>query len=176
MRGPNYFTQDRLGTHAVRVRFSGDILWLGVSGLTTAAVMGILCWPISAMLSPRASSVGSTLASGYGGSWIAPPVAPLTTPGEGVERPSIVASLTPITAPTEPNGTKLSLLDPNADRPLAEPPTDRAMLTPVPRAPQQNPLAAAPPPSRQLGSPRTRQLHQQARPDGPSQKSALVPQ
>jgi hypothetical protein len=190
----NYSDQGRLEPREIRSRLFNDTLWLGITGFAGAAIIGILCWPISAELSPRiragaasvsptvravaetgASAVGNTLASGYGGNRIPPPVTPLTTPEEGVERASIVASINPIAAPTEPNGTKLSPLDPNADRPPAEPLADRGKLTPAPRAPQQN-QSTAPSQSHQLGSPRVRQPHQPAQPTGRPQKSELVPQ
>jgi hypothetical protein len=191
----NYPDQDQLEPPGSRMRLAGDILWLAVTGFAFAAIIGILCWPISAVLSPRilagatpasptvraalgtgASPVGITLASGYSANRIAPPVEPLTTVEEDSERASNVASITSIAAPTEPNGAKLSPFESNADRPSAEPLRDRAKLTPAPRARQQNQSAAAPSQSHQIGSPRARQPRQQAQPAGRPQKSELVPQ
>lgn len=178
------------------MKLSGDILWLGVTGLVGAAIIVILCWPISAVLSPRLltgataasttvraapetapSPVGPALASVYSATGIAPPIAPLTPMEESGEPASYVAPITPIMAPTEPNDSKLSPLDPNVDRPPAKSLTDRAKLTTASRAPQQSQWATAPsPPSHQLGSPRPRQPPQQAQPTRRSQKSEPVPQ
>src|SRR5713101_9754630 len=36
-----------------RVGFAGDILWLGITGIVLALIIGIVCWPLSAELSPR---------------------------------------------------------------------------------------------------------------------------
>jgi hypothetical protein len=149
----NYPDQDQLDPPGIRIRLAGDILWLAVTGFAFAAIIGILCWPISAVLSPRilagatlasptvraalgtgASPVGITLASGYSANQIARPVAPLTTGEEGSERASNVASITSNAAPTEPNATEFSPFDPNADRPSAEPLTFRAKRTGLSRA------------------------------------------
>jgi hypothetical protein len=176
------------------MRLSGDTLWLGVTGLVGAAIIAILYWPISAVLSPRLlagatavsttaraapetapSPVGLTLASVYCASRIAPPIAPLTTMEGSGEPASYVASITSIMAPTQPNDSELSPLDPNVDRPPAKSLTDRAKLTTASRAPQQSQWATAPSPrSHQLGSPRARRPHQQA-PAGRSQKSEPEP-
>jgi len=172
----SYSDQAQLDPQGIRMRLLSDILWLAVTGFTVAAIIGILCWPISAELAPRilagatalgptvrdppetgASSVDITLASVYSADRIAPSVAPLTTVDEGGERASNVASIPPIV----PNGTNLSSLDPIADRPPAQPLADRDKLTPVLRAPQQNHSAAAPSQSHQLGPPRVRQPHRQ---------------
>jgi len=186
----SYSDQAQLDPQGIRMRLLSDILWLAVTGFTVAAIIGILCWPISAELAPRilagatalgptvrdppetgASSVDITLASVYSADRIAPSVAPLTTVDEGGERASNVASIPPIV----PNGTNLSSLDPIADRPPAQPLADRDKLTPVLRAPQQNQSAAAPSQLHQLGSPRVRQPHRQVQPAGRPQKSELMP-
>ena len=185
-----YSDESQLSPPEIRRRLSSDILWLGVTGFMGAAIIGILCGPVLAQLSPgilagatsvrpsvRAapgtgpSSVGTTLASVYRADRIAAPVAPLTTVNEGGERASNVASIPPIV----PNGTNLSSLDPIADRPPAQPLADRDKLTPVLRAPQQNHSAAAPSQSHQLGPPRVRQPHRQVQPAGRPQKSELMP-
>ena len=195
MKDVSYSDQAQLDPQGIRMRLLSDILWLAVTGFTVAAIIGVLCWPISAELAPRilagatgvgptvrdppetgASSVDITLASVYSADRIAPSVAPLSTVDEGGERASNIASITSIAASTEPNGLKLSSLDPNADRPPAEPLADRAKLTPAPRKPQQKQPAAAPSLSHQLGSPRPRRPQQPAQPAGRSQKSELVPQ
>ena len=176
------------------MRLSGDILWLGVTALAGAAIIGILCWPVSATLSPHlltgataasttvraapepgANSGGITLASVYSASRDHTPVAaPTRVEGSG-ELASHVALITSIVAPAEPNDSKLSPLDPNAGRSPAETPSNRASLTPALRAPL-NHSATAPSPSHQLGSLRARQPHQQAQSAGRSQKSEPVPQ
>ena len=189
-----YSDESQLSPPEIRTRLSSDILWLGVTGFMGAAIIGILCGPVLAQLSPgilagatsvrpsvRAapgtgpSSVGTTLASVYRADRIAAPVAPLTTVNEGGERASNVASIPPIVPPSEPNGTNLSPLDPITDRPPAQPLADRDKLTPVLRAPQQNHSAAAPSQSHQLGPPRVRQPHRQVQPAGRPQKSELMP-
>ena len=194
MQDVNYPDQDQLDPPGIQIRLAGDILWLAVTGFACAAIIGILCWPISAARFPRilagatlasptvksalgmgASPVGITLAFGYSVKQIARPVAPPPTVEEGSERASGVASTTSNAAPTEPNGTEFSPFHPNADRPSVEPLTYRAKLTPAPRARQQNQSAAAPSQSHQPGSPRARQPHQQPQPVGHSQKSELVP-
>ena len=38
---------------ASRPRLAGDILWLGFTGFVLALLLGIICWPLSAELSPR---------------------------------------------------------------------------------------------------------------------------
>jgi len=186
----SYSDQAQLDPQGIRMRLLSDILWLAVTGFTVAAIIGILCGPIFAQLSPGilagatavgptvrdppetgASSVDITLASVYSADRIAPSVAPLTTVDEGGERASNVASIPPIV----PNGTNLSSLDPIADRPPAQPLADRDKLTPVLRAPQQNHSAAAPSQSHQLGPPRARQPHRQVQPAGRPQKSELMP-
>ena len=190
MKDVSYSDQAQLDPQGIRMRLLSDILWLAVTGFTVAAIIGVLCWPISAELAPRilagatalgptvrdppetgASSVDITLASVYSADRIAPSVAPLTTVDEGGERASNVASIPPIV----PNGTNLSSLDPIADRPPAQPLADRDKLTPVLRAPQQNHSAAAPSQSHQLGPPRVRQPHRQVQPAGRPQKSELMP-
>ena len=190
MKDVSYSDQAQLDPQGIRMRLLSDILWLAVTGFTVAAIIGILCWPISAELAPRilagatalgptvrdppetgASSVDITLASVYSADRIAPSVAPLSTVDEGGERARNVASIPPIV----PNGTNLSSLDPIADRPPAQPLADRDKLTPVLRAPQQNQSAAAPSQLHQLGSPRVRQPHRQVQPAGRPQKSELMP-
>jgi hypothetical protein len=154
---------------------AGDVLWLVVTGFAFAAITGIVCWPISAMLSRHmvaptvkaapetgASAVGITLASAYNANRTAPPVAPLTTVEQVDQRVTNDASTTLIAAPMEPNGTKLPFFELNADRLPAV--TDRANPTPVLRAPQRS--AAAPPQFHQLSSPRAGPPHQRAQPAG----------
>jgi hypothetical protein len=58
----NYPDQDQLEPPGSRMRFAGDILWASVTGFAFAAIIGILCWPISAVLSPRILA-GATPAS-----------------------------------------------------------------------------------------------------------------
>ena len=97
MKDVSYSDQAQLDPQGIRMRLLSDILWLAVTGFTVAAIIGILCWPISAELAPRilagatalgptvrdppetgASSVDITLASVYSADRIAPSVAPLT--------------------------------------------------------------------------------------------------
>ena len=161
MQDVNYPDQDQLDPPGIQIRLAGDILWLAVTGFACAAIIGILCWPISAARFPRILA-GATLAS------------PTVKSALGMGA-SPVASTTSNAAPTEPNGTEFSPFHPNADRPSVEPLTYRAKLTPAPRARQQNQSAAASSQSHQPGSPRARQPHQQPQPIGHSQKSELVP-
>jgi len=93
----SYSDQAQLDPQGIRMRLLSDILWLAVTGFTVAAIIGILCGPIFAQLSPGilagatavgptvrdppetgASSVDITLASVYSADRIAPSVAPLT--------------------------------------------------------------------------------------------------
>ena len=161
MQDVNYPDQDQLDPPGIQIRLAGDILWLAVTGFACAAIIGILCWPISAARFPRilagatlasptvksalgmgASPVGITLAFGYSVKQIARPVAPPPTVEEGSERASRVASTTSNAAPTEPNGTEFSPFHPNADRPSVEPLTYRAKLGPSRATANQS--AAAP--------------------------------
>ena len=38
---------------ASRPKLAGDLLWLGFTGFVLALILGIMCWPLSAELSPR---------------------------------------------------------------------------------------------------------------------------
>ena len=57
-----------------RVGFAGDILWLGITAVVLALIMGIVCWPVSAGLSPR-------LLAGSGPDRPTPSLIPETTVG-----------------------------------------------------------------------------------------------
>ena len=39
-----------------RLRFAGDILWLGITAGACALIVGIVCWSFSAELSPGAGA------------------------------------------------------------------------------------------------------------------------
>jgi hypothetical protein len=163
-----------------RVGFAGDILWLGITALALALVMGIVCWPLSAELSPRlptgpaSDKPASSLTPETGAGWAAagapsgvlsvnrPPLpgTSRTTGYEVGERSSNAILTTTIAAPPELREIKLSLLDPNTDRPPGEHLVDHKKLTQAPPGPQPSQSASASSPAPQPGPRRPRQNRQ----------------
>ena len=79
-------------TGANRPRLAGDILWLGFTGLVLALILGIMCWPLSAELSPRNTASAEpakpsvSLASGAGTSSAAGAPLPALAAGASITR------------------------------------------------------------------------------------------
>ena len=185
-------TKAALTAGASPVGFAGDILWLGITAFVLAIIMGIVCWPLSAELSPRlfagsgsekptsslTSETGATSAAAGAPSGalsvnrLPLPGTSRTTDDELGERPSGTILTTSIAAPTELGEIKLSLLDPNVDRPPGGL-LDRKNLTPAPPGSQPSQSASASSPARQLGPRRPRQNRQPARAVAPGPE--LVP-
>src|SRR5438034_7521285 len=173
-----------------RVGFAGDILWLAMTGFALALIMGIVCWPLSAELSPRllagpaldksalsltpdtgASSATAGAPSGaLSVNRIRSPGTSRTTADEGSSSTILTTS---IAAPTELGGIKLSLLDPNATRPPGEHSVDQKKPTPAPPGPQPRQSASASSPGPQPGPRRPRQNRQSARAAAPGPE--LIP-
>ena len=162
-----------------RVGFAGDILWLGITGIVLALIIGIVCWPLSAELSPRllagsnsdkpiysltpetgASSAAAGAPSGaLSVNRLPLPGASRTTADEIGKRSSSTILTTSMAAPTELGEIKLSLLDPNPDRPPGGL-LDYKNLTLAPPGPQPSQSASASSPAHQLGPRRPRQNRQ----------------
>jgi hypothetical protein len=170
-------------------RLAGDILWLGISTLAFAFIIGIVCWPLSAELSPRmlvgAAPGGSTPGvPGTGGGYATlPPIysanrialsgTSLTKADEVGEGSSGGVSTTSIAAPTTLRDVKLPL-DVMADpAPNPTPSSDGGLALARPR-PKPARSASAAPAAHQPG-PRPQQRHQQARPEAAEERSELVP-
>jgi hypothetical protein len=177
-----------------RMGFADDILWLGITAFVLTLIVGIVCWPLSAELSPRllAGPVPDKQTSGLtpeGGATSATAGAPsgalsvnrlplLGTArtkedavGEGSSSTTLTTS---IAAPTDLGEIKLSFLDPNPDRRPGEYFLDHKKLTPpAPPAPQPGQFASASSPTPQLGPRRPRQNRQPARAVAPGPE--LVP-
>jgi hypothetical protein len=154
-------------TEASRPRLAGDILWLGFTGLVLALILGIMCWPLSAELSPRNTAhaapdkPAATLASGVGTSSVA--TAPLPALAGGASITGLVASMTPSVDTGEGSHSPTT----------AEP--DRAKL---PLLPLGSPLAQLAPPAAAAHSPaahRPRPHHPRVRPSAPEEGAHLTP-
>jgi hypothetical protein len=74
-------------TRAIREKPVGELLWLAVTAVEFAVIMGIVCWPLSAELSPR---IATSVASGSRDASIAPPPgessSPLPSPAYTINR------------------------------------------------------------------------------------------
>jgi hypothetical protein len=92
MRGQIMTTKAAPIIGASRPRLAGDILWLGFTGLVLALILGIMCWPLSAELSPRNTASTApdkptaTLASGVGTSSAATAPLPALAGGASITR------------------------------------------------------------------------------------------
>lgn len=170
-----------------RLRLAGDILWLGITAGVYAAIVGIVCWSLSAELSHGAgsgrptaavtpeTSAGSgavALSSTFGINRNPAPGPSSTTAGGVTEGSSSVAPTTSIVALTVPAGVKSLLRDPIADQLQTPALASHDGLAPVPSGPQpaQSALAA-----HSFAPPRPPQRHQRARPPTPRANGELVP-
>ena len=113
-----------LFTDGSRPRLAGDILWLGFAGLVLALILGIMCWPLSAELSPRNTASAApdkpAIAPTSGAGTSPAATAPLPALAAGASITRLVTSITPSDNPgrgahgpatTEPGGARLSPLD-----------------------------------------------------------------
>jgi hypothetical protein len=173
---------------------AGDILWLAVTIFAFAVIMGIVCLPLSAGLSPSfvagAGAGGPTASALPEASASATLVAPTfiysvnrvsladaspTMAGEVGEGLNSDATRTSIAAPVDPAAVKPPLRDPITDRPPSEPLANRAELIPIPRGPQPARSASASPPVHQSDLRRLRQPRQRMRPAAHGAGAELVP-
>ena len=145
---------------ASRPRLAGDVLWLGFTALVFAAILVIVCWPLSAELSARnplgaaankptasltpetsaARAAATPLPALAGGDRITRPTALLTPADDIGEGSSSVATRAPITTPVEPAGANLT----PTDRPQAAQSASAPALVSSPgahRPPQHKPRA-----------------------------------
>jgi hypothetical protein len=151
--------------------------------------VGIVCWSLSAELSPGAildRPTAVVTSAPNAGSAVVPPSPTLgisriplpgassTTLGEVTEGSSNVAPTTSIVALTESAGGGKSLLrDPIADPRLNPPPADHSGLGPLPRGRQ--PIQSTSATAHSLGPHRPRQQHQRVRPPAPGSDATLAP-
>jgi hypothetical protein len=152
---------------ASRPRLAGDILWLGFTGFVLALLLGIMCWRLSAELSPRNTASAEpakptvTFPPGAGTGSIATASLPALAAGTSITRlggwvaPSDdtkEGSSSP--APTEQARAKLSRLN------LEPPPAKSAS----PTSAAHNPAAH-----------RLRPHHPRVRPHAPEDVAQLTP-
>ena len=171
-----------------RLRLAGDISWLAITAGACAMMVGIVCWSLSAELSPGAVLDRSTAvvnSAPNAGSAIVPPSPTLginriprpgassTTAGELTEGSSNVAPTTSIVALTESAGGKSSLRDPIADQRPNPPPADHNGLGLPPRGRQ--PIQSTSATAHSPGPHRPRQQHQRVQPPAPGSDATLAP-
>jgi hypothetical protein len=171
-------------------RLAGDILWLGITAGACAAIVGIVCWSLSAELSSGAAlghqkaavtaetSAGSAAARPtptFGINPIPAPSATSTTAGEVSPGSSGGVLTTSIAVLTPPAGIKSPARDPIADQLPAPTLANHDALTPAPSGLQPPQSALASPTSHGLGPRRPLQSHQKARPLAPGAGAELVP-
>ena len=170
-----------------RPSLAGDVLWLAITAGACAMIVGIVCWLLSAELSPSAVSGHSAAAAisltspapavlpspTFGIGRVPPPSASLTIAGNVTEGSSGVRPTTSTEAPMESVGDKSLLPDSNPEQRPNPPPADRSGSNPAPFRPQpaQSVSAIAHSPSPH----RPRQQHQRARTPVAGSDAALIP-
>ena len=148
---------------ASRPRLAGDILWLGFTGFVLALLLGIMCWRLSAELSPRNTASAEpakptvTFPPGAGTGSIATASLPALAAGTSITRLGALddtnqGSSSP--APTEQAPAKLSRLN-------LEPPSAKSAS---PTSAAHNPAAH-----------RLRPHHPRVRPHAPEDVAQLTP-
>jgi hypothetical protein len=152
---------------ASRPRLAGDIVWLGFTGFVLALLLGIMCWPLSAELSPRNTAS-------------AEPAKPTATlpPGAGTGS-AATASLPAFAAGTSKTrlGASMTLSDDTKEGSSSPAPTEqaRAKLSRLnlepPSAKSASPTSAAHNPAAH----RLRPHHPRVRPHAPEDVAQLTP-
>ena len=151
---------------ASRPRLAGDILWLGFTGVVLALLLGSMCWPLSADLSPRNTAS-------------AEPAKPTATlpPGAGTGS-TATASVPALTAGTSitRQGGLMTPSDDTKEGSSSPAPTEqaRAKLSPLnlePSAKSAPPTSAA----HNRAAHRLRPQHPRVRPHAPENVAQLTP-